>query len=137
MDESPTREVGRSDGTRDNNTDEIIDDDDVFVWSDGEDSELASRRLYRDDGRILATRDDDRVGDKYDERVEELERRLVSQWKYWGEDEQAMVGKARKGVSGKGGKSKSGKRCIYNRNERSPRARGGMNRLRGKARAHV
>jgi hypothetical protein len=80
-------------------------------------------------------RDHDRKDDKHDKRVEEAERRLAGQWKYWGEDDQVM-GKARKGRKGGNGKAKSSKRCIYKWNEKPFPSRQGMYHISGGGRGH-
>ena len=104
-----TREVG-SNVLLDNKPEEFEEDDDVFVWKDGEDTEAARRGLYEEDSRRLVARND--------------------QWKYWGKKDQ-MRGKAGKTKKGKTGKAKSSKKCIYKWNRRPPSSREGGNRIKG------
>ena len=94
-----------SDGLLNNKPDEFEDDDDVFVWKDGEETEAARRRLF------------EKVGPN-------------GQWRYWGEENNVMS-KAGKTKKGKTGKSKSSKRCSYKWNRRPPTAREGGNRIKG------
>jgi hypothetical protein len=102
--EGHTREVG-SEGLLNNKPDKFEDDDDVFVWKDGEETEAARRRLY------------EKVGPN-------------GQWRYWGEENHVMS-KAGKTKKGKTGKSKSNKRCSYEWNRRPPTAREGGIRIKG------
>jgi hypothetical protein len=114
--EGHTRGVG-SDGLLDNKLNKFEDDDDVFVWKEGEDTEAASRRLYEGDGQRSFARNDNNK----DERVG---KRQLDQWKYWGEEDHLM-GKAGKTKRENIGKAKSSKRCMYKWNRRPPTARRG------------
>ena len=92
-----------SDDLLNNKPDEFEDDDDVFVWKDGEDTEAAIRRLNEKVGPVSVARN--------------------GQWRYWGE-ENNVTGRAGKTIKGKAGKAKSSKRCIYKWNGRPPPAWG-------------
>ena len=100
-----------SDGLLNNKPDKFKDDNDVFVWKDGEDTKTPRRRLYEKVGPVSVARN--------------------GQWRNWGEENHIM-GNAGKTKKGKTGKAQSSKRCIYKWNGRPPTARGGGNRIKGR-----